>query len=94
MTSTAFSPTSICSVSTDVVARALHDETILLDLRSGTYYTLDGVGRFIWDRIGAGTPLKSIKDALLQEYDVSDEVAQRDLVAFVGTLIERGLVTV
>ena len=35
----------------DVIARTVGDETILLDLQSGTYFTLNRVGSVIWQAL-------------------------------------------
>jgi hypothetical protein len=40
------------SVSAQVMARRVGNETVLLDLASGTYFGLDPVGARIWQLIG------------------------------------------
>ena len=38
-----------------VMSRLVGDETVLLDLESGMYFGLDGVGQRIWEAIAEGT---------------------------------------
>ena len=45
------------SVPPQVMSRLVGDETVLLDLESGMYFGLDGVGQRIWKAIGEGLSL-------------------------------------
>ena len=51
------------SVPTQVMSRLVGDETVLLDLESGLYFGLDGVGRRIWESIGEGRTLGETEEA-------------------------------
>ena len=42
------------SIPTQVMARTVGDETVILDLASGTYYGLDPIGARIWQLMGEG----------------------------------------
>lgn len=77
-----------------VVSRAVGDETVLLDLESGIYFGLDGVGQRIWEALGEGKTLGEVTEIVVQEYEVDVGRAKADVLAFVGELVERGLVEV
>jgi hypothetical protein len=77
-----------------VMARQVGDETVILDLAGGTYYGLDPVGARIWQLMGEGKPLGEICDTMLDEYDVSREALQRDVLELAGKLLERKLISV
>jgi hypothetical protein len=79
--------------STEVVAREVGDETMLLDLASGTYFGLDRVGARFWQLLEAGRSAADARDTILTEYDVERERLDRDLEALLDTLAENGLVT-
>ena len=54
-----------------VMARQVGEETVILDLASGTYFGLDTVGARIWQLMGEGRMLAEVCAAMLAEYEVS-----------------------
>ena len=80
------------SVPPQVLDRSVRDEHVILDLESGTYYGLGGVGAGMWQLIGDGKTLGEICDALLKQYDVSREQLEGDLLKLAQELAERGLI--
>lgn len=75
-----------------VAAEVLDGEAIIIDLASGIYYSMDGVGGWAWGLIEAGHSLESIVGAIVERYDTSPEEAQSDLQKLVEELIGKGLV--
>ena len=55
------------TIPTQVMARTVGDETVILDLASGTYYGLDPVGARMWQLMSEGQPLAAICNLLLDE---------------------------
>jgi len=76
----------------EVLARQVGGETVMLDLAKGTYFGLDPVGARIWQLLGDGKALAEVCDAIVEEYDVSRDVAERDLLDLVGKLMAQGLI--
>ena len=74
-----------------VMSRQVDDETVLLDLKSGHYFGLDGVGKRIWEGVEAGQSLRDTVAGIVAEYDVGEERAAKDVLAFAGSLAEKGL---
>lgn len=68
------------------------DTTVLLDLRRGMYYTLNDLGGRIWSLLGQGTSVDTVAQRLLEEYEVSVERVQADVVKTVERLLGAGLV--
>jgi Coenzyme PQQ synthesis protein D (PqqD) len=85
---------SAVTYSEDVLARTVDAEGIMVDLASGTYFGLDEIGNRIWELIGERRIVAEILDAVLAEYDVTREVAERDLLRLLGELEAKGLVKV
>jgi hypothetical protein len=79
------------SVPPQVMSRLVDDETVLLDLKSGMYFGLDGVGKRIWEAISEGLTLGEIAAVIVSEYEVEEDQAQADVIGFVSDLVERGL---
>ena len=74
-----------------VMSRLVGDETVLMDLSSGIYFGLDGVGKRIWETIAEGQDLAAVAATIAAEYEVDKARAQADVIEFVGELVERGL---
>ena len=79
---------------TQVMARTVGDETVILDLGSGTYFGLDPIGARIWQLLGEGNSIADACRVLLEEYEVGREQLESDVLKLVGELLERGLLAV
>jgi len=79
-------------VSASVTHAELDDEVVLLDTRSGTYFSIDGVGIRIWESLRKGATEGQIVQRIVREYDVAPEVARADVAAFLAILVARGLI--
>lgn len=82
------------SIPAQVMARSVGDETVILDLGSGTYFGLDPVGARIWQLMSEGKTLVEILDILLDEYDVTRETLERDVIELTEKLLEQKLVDI
>jgi hypothetical protein len=79
------------SIPPQVMSRLVGDETVLLDLSSGIYFGLDGVGKRIWESLADGHSLGETAAIIAAEFDVDEERAQADLIVFTSDLVDRGL---
>ena len=75
------------------MARQLGEETVILDLESGTYFGLDPVGARMWQLMTEGKSLAEICEAMLEEYEVSREELERDALALAQDLEARSLIS-
>lgn len=74
-----------------VLSQPLAGETVVLNLKTATYFGLDELGTRIWDLLRQGAPPHGIHQTLRREYDVDDQTLARDLERFFRTLTEHGL---
>jgi hypothetical protein len=81
------------SIPPQVMARTVGDETVILDLASGTYFGLDSVGARIWELMCEGKTLAEICNRMLDEYEVSREELERDILRLAGELATQGLIS-
>ena len=81
------------TVPPQVMSRLVGDETVLLDLASGIYFGLDGVGKKIWESVTDGQTLAQAAAIIVDEYDVEEARAQADVLEFASDLVERGLLS-
>jgi hypothetical protein len=77
-----------------VVERSFGDESVALNLHSGQYHGLNGVGAQMLERLRQVSTIADAVDPLALEFEQPREVIERDLTAFVRGLEERGLVEV
>lgn len=80
--------------SEDVVTQKVGDEMVLLDLESGVYYGLDAVGSRIWELLTEHGHLRVVLETMTEEYEVTPEILQQDLLHLVQELQARGLIQV
>jgi hypothetical protein len=69
-----------------VVSTQQADATILLDVRRGKYYTLNGVGSRVWALLSEGATVGAIITRLADEFEVSAEQLSGDVERFVEQL--------
>ena len=67
------------AASGDQVSADLVDETVVLAMREGVYYSLSGVGSRIWGLAAQPTTLGAIHEILVAEYQVEPGEAWTDL---------------
>ena len=73
------------------MSRLVDDETVILDLESGMYFGLDGVGKRIWESVAEGKTLRDIAATISSEFEVEEGQALDDIFQFTADLVERGL---
>jgi len=76
------------------VSCQLDAETVVLHYDKGLYFGLNEVGTLVWNQVQQPRRVQEIRDAILREYEVSDEQCERDLLKLLGELSEKGLVEV
>ncbi len=81
-------------ITPNVIARQVGDEIVLLDLDNGTYFGLDPIGARIWELISQGRTLAAVCEVILDEYDVTREIIEQDLLKLVADLAAQRLVKV
>lgn len=88
------SDASVVKRTTNQVCCDMGGESIILNLKSGIYYSLDEVGARIWALIEHPMGIMAIRDAILNEYDVQADVCERDVRGFIEGMDAAGLVEV
>ena len=77
----------------DVQGTTLDGETVLLDLGTGRYYTLNRIGTAIWEACTGTQSLQAIHATLCERFDAPSERVADDLLALVTHLRHEGLLT-
>lgn len=76
----------------DVVHDAIDDGIVIVNLAAGSYFTLDGTAREIWQLIEAGRPLAAINTELAQRFDGEPPQIADGTERFIDRLLEEGLI--
>ena len=66
----------------------------LLAGRSGMYFGLDAMGTRIWQLCQEHGSIRSVWQAIQNEFDVSADTLHADLLSFLDELSAKGLVTI
>ena len=77
---------------TDLMEADLGDELVALDVRGGKCFGFNGVATSVWRRLAEPLTFEQLRDALLDEYDVSRDECTTDLQALLEDLVANGLV--
>ncbi|MDY6793198.1 MAG: PqqD family protein [Thermodesulfobacteriota bacterium] len=75
----------------NIAWRNVNDEIVILNLKSGEYFTLNDVAQCIWKAITDEKSVEEIKVKIIDEYDVSHEKADREIEDFISSMIEQRL---
>lgn len=75
----------------EVVFREVGGETVLLNLKTGTYFGLDPVGTRVWQLLAQHGSLAQVLEVMLGEYDIDPERLERDMLGLCRQLCANGL---
>lgn len=80
-----------------VVFRKIAEEFILVPIKKradevDSIYTMNEVGSRIWELIDGEKNLSEIIDIILNEFEVSPEVAEKDIIEFINQLEQIGAI--
>jgi hypothetical protein len=76
-----------------VVSDTIEDETVILHHGSGRYFDTAGTGAFIWRQIEAGSPPRSIAQAIEAGAGIPTGIALEAVVAFTSLLLANDLIS-
>lgn len=80
----------------ELVKRDIAGDTILVPVGKTVYdsnglFILNELGSFLWDRLEAAENEEELLHAVLNEYEVTENVAEKDLRTFLDKLREMGI---
>ena len=79
----------------DLVASDMDGETVMLDIDSGRYFGLSGVGPHLWKTLEKEARADALVASVREQFDAApDEDVERDVMEFLNRLVDKGLVTV
>lgn len=81
----------------DFVTRSIKGETIIVPVSGSvgdldSIYTLNEVGSLVLQLIDGNTSISQIVDTICNEYDITAEEAEKDVIELLGSLEAAGLI--
>ena len=70
----------------------LSGEKVMVDFEQGKYFMIKGVGNDIWEMLADDVLVADIMDKLLQEYDVTVEQCEKEVLDFLTNLENFGII--
>lgn len=77
--------------SSDVMASAVDNELVMMDIERGVYYSLDQIGTDIWNRIAEPVTVADLCAQLVQHYEVDPATCEADVLALLNDMAHNGL---
>ena len=75
-----------------VLESRLGDETVLLHIERGTYFGIDSIGTWLWDRLKAGNTVNNLVAATREEFSNGPETVEDDVLDFIRQLLVNDLI--
>ena len=82
------------TLSKNVFAQEIDEETIILDSETQEYFSINEIGKVIWSLIEEKKNLEEIKAEMLDMYEVPQEQLEKDLLNFIQALEQKGLIKI
>lgn len=76
-----------------IMTADMNGSTVMMDIMTGKYYNLGETGGSIWELLEEPISVGALVDKLISEYSVSREKCKEDILPFLESLVERGLIT-
>ena len=81
------------TISDEALSQEVNGETVILDLKSESYFGLDEVGTRVWQLLQENGDVQKVFDAMLEEFDVDADTLASDMKNLIDDLIEKGLIS-
>lgn len=79
-------------ISKDIIAREIQGDTVLLNLVTGDYFSLNSVGTDIYNCLAEGLTVEQVRSCLLDKYDVDINQLDNDIALLLSELRTQGIV--
>lgn len=81
-------------ITRELLASALGEEKVILDMDSGHYYGLDEVGARVWDLLAEPRTPREVCDRIEEEYEVDRSLLESDVLRLIRQFDAEGLLAI
>lgn len=78
----------------EVLFTSMGEDAVLLHAQRGDYYSLNKVGARLWVLTDGCKTIEELAELITEEFDISKEQAESDIIELAEQLAKEGLVTV
>ncbi len=78
----------------EMLSSNMDGEKVMMSIENGEYYGLNQIGSRIWELIETPKTIDDLVGKLTDEFDVSPEICENDVMVFLRELLEKNLITV
>lgn len=76
----------------DIVTADLDGNVVMMSVENGKYYGMDEIATAIWKNIEQPIRVEQLVHILMDEFDVSEEQCQKDVITFLTKLYNEILI--
>jgi len=76
----------------DIVTAQLDGKAVMMSVENGKYYGMDEIATAIWENIEKPISVIQLVRILTEEFDVSEEQCQTNVIAFLTKLHDENLI--
>lgn len=74
-----------------VISSGMDQDLVMISIQTGKYYGINPVGRRIWELLETPTCVAELCEKLGQEFEVSNEQCEQEVLEFVSELSKQKL---
>lgn len=78
--------------SEDITYRIIDNEAVILNLKTGDYYSLNATGAFIWKLLENKMTTNTLTDKVVEEFGIDKKDAIRDIKLLLKDLISEKMI--
>jgi len=86
------SQASILQRSQEVLHSMVDEEAIMMNINTGEYHNINEIGNMIWELLESPISFEMICQAIMETYEVSQEVCEAEVMRFIQELLDKKLV--
>lgn len=80
------------TVEKEFLMTQLDEDTVLLNIKNGRYFSLNETGKRVWELLNEHTDTEKVLTVMLAEYDVDINVLRQDINNLISGLADAELV--
>lgn len=77
-----------------IIQSTIGDEVVMMDMDSGFYFGMNGVGSVIWHHLSNEITLDDLISKLMSEFKVNKQTCESDTIEFLDSLLEKNIIRV
>ena len=75
-----------------IIQSKIGDEVVMMDIDSGFYFGMNGVGSVIWQYLSTPISLEELVSNLMEEFKVDKQTCESDTMEFLDNLLEKKII--